>query len=111
MPRARSWKDVWLGVVTLAIVVVGVGSVLAFARVGALRGRTVRLYAVTPHARGRIRTCDLFLRREALYPTELHARVARWRAAAGGASDGSCIKRERALERPVRGGGSRGDWI
>ena len=61
MPRARSWKDVWLGVVTLAIVVVGVGSVLAFARVGALRGRTVRLYAVTPHARGILPGSEVWL--------------------------------------------------
>jgi ABC-type transporter Mla subunit MlaD len=61
MPRARSWKDVWLGAVTLALVVVGVGSVLAFARVGALRGRTVRLYAVTPHARGILPGSEVWL--------------------------------------------------
>jgi hypothetical protein len=61
MPRASSWKDVWLGVVTLAVVVAGVGSVLAFARVGALRGRTVRLYAVTPHARGILPGSEVWL--------------------------------------------------
>jgi hypothetical protein len=61
MPRARSWKDVWLGAVTLALVVIGVGSVLAFARVGALRGRTVRLYAVTPHARGILPGSEVWL--------------------------------------------------
>lgn len=61
MPRARSWKDVWLGVTVVALVAAGAASVLAFARVGALRGRTIRLYAVTPHARGILPGSEVWL--------------------------------------------------
>jgi hypothetical protein len=52
MPRARSWADLKFGLLTLALVVAGAIGVLVFARVGALHGDTVRIYAVTSHARG-----------------------------------------------------------
>lgn len=52
MPRARSWADLKLGVAALALVVSAALAVLLFARVGALHGETVRLYAATANARG-----------------------------------------------------------
>jgi hypothetical protein len=61
MPRARSWNDVWLGAVALALVAAGAAAVLVFARVGALRGTTIRLYAVTPHARGILPGSEVWL--------------------------------------------------
>lgn len=61
MPRARSWKDVKVGAVFLALVTVGAGAVLAFARVGALHGETVRYYAATPHARGILPGSEVWL--------------------------------------------------
>jgi hypothetical protein len=61
MTRAGSWKDLWLGSVVLALAGAGAAAVLAFARVGALRGDTVRLYAVTPHARGILPGSEVWL--------------------------------------------------
>jgi ABC-type transporter Mla subunit MlaD len=61
MARARSWKEVWLGGVVLAATVAAALAVLAFARVGALRGDTLRLYAVTPHARGILPGSEVWL--------------------------------------------------
>ena len=61
MARTRSWKDVWLGTVSLAVLVVGAVAVFVFARVGALHGDTVRYYAVTPHARGILPGSEVWL--------------------------------------------------
>lgn len=61
MARAQSWKDVKLGTASLAFVVAGAAAVLAFARVGALHGSTVRYYAVTPHARGILPGSEVWL--------------------------------------------------
>jgi phospholipid/cholesterol/gamma-HCH transport system substrate-binding protein len=61
MARARSWKEVRLGAAVLVATAVAAASVLAFARVGALRGDTVRLYAVTPHARGILPGSEVWL--------------------------------------------------
>ncbi len=61
MARANSWKEVRLGVAVLASVAAAAVAVLVFARVGALRGDTVRLYAVTPHARGILPGSEVWL--------------------------------------------------
>jgi phospholipid/cholesterol/gamma-HCH transport system substrate-binding protein len=61
MARPRSWKEVWVGTAALGALVVSAGAVLAFARVGALHGDTIRLYAVTPHARGIIAGSEVWL--------------------------------------------------
>lgn len=61
MPRARSWKELWPGAVALLLVVGVAASIVTFARVGALRGATVRLYAVTPHARGILPGSEVWL--------------------------------------------------
>lgn len=61
MARARSWKDVRLGAVSLAALTAAAVAVLLFARVGALHGKTVRYYAVTPHARGILPGSEVWL--------------------------------------------------
>jgi len=61
MARAQSWKDVKLGATSLASLVAAAVAVLAFARVGALHGATVRYYAVTPHARGILPGSEVWL--------------------------------------------------
>jgi phospholipid/cholesterol/gamma-HCH transport system substrate-binding protein len=61
MARPSSWKDVRLGLVALAALTAAAVAVLAFARVGALRGETVRFYAVTPHARGILPGSEVWL--------------------------------------------------
>lgn len=61
MARAQSWKDLKLGAASLALIVAGAVAVLAFARVGALHGSTVRYYAVTPHARGILPGSEVWL--------------------------------------------------
>ncbi len=61
MARATSWRDLWLGTLALLVVVVGGGAVLRFARVGALHGETVPLYAATPHARGLLPGSEVWL--------------------------------------------------
>ena len=61
MARATSWRDLWLGPLALLVVVVGGGAVLRFARVGALHGETVPLYAATPHARGLLPGSEVWL--------------------------------------------------
>ena len=65
MPRRPSWKELRTGLIALAGLVVVALGILVFARVGALHGRTFRLYARTPNARGVIRgeygrTSDFF---------------------------------------------------
>lgn len=61
MARTRSWKDVRLGAAALVTLVVAAVGVLAFARVGALHGDTVRYYAVTTHARGILPGSEVWL--------------------------------------------------
>ena len=61
MPRAQSWRDVTIGIGALAAVV-GVGLlVIAFARVGALHGRTYQLYAAIPDATGVLPGSEVWL--------------------------------------------------
>jgi ABC-type transporter Mla subunit MlaD len=61
MARANSWKDVWLGTASLAALIAAAVAVLAFARVGALHGGTVRYYALTSHARGILPGSEVWL--------------------------------------------------
>jgi phospholipid/cholesterol/gamma-HCH transport system substrate-binding protein len=61
MPRPQSWKDVWVGTAALVAVTAAAAVVLTYARVGALRGDTIRLYAVTPHARGILPGSEVWL--------------------------------------------------
>lgn len=61
MSRPQSWRDVTVGIVAL-VATVGAGVlVLVFARVGALHGRTVELYAVTPEATGLLPGSEVWL--------------------------------------------------
>jgi ABC-type transporter Mla subunit MlaD len=61
MARANSWRDLWVGVVALAVVLLAGGAVLRYARVGALHGDAVPLYAATPHARGLLPGSEVWL--------------------------------------------------
>lgn len=61
MPRRASWKELRTGLIALAGLVIVALSILIFARVGALHGRTFRLYARTPSARGVIRGTEVWL--------------------------------------------------
>jgi ABC-type transporter Mla subunit MlaD len=61
MARRLAWSDVRGGLLAiLAIVVVSVG-VLKFARVGALRGDTIRLFALVGQARGILKGSEVWL--------------------------------------------------
>ncbi len=61
MPRRTSWRDLVIGLISLAVVA-GVGLVvLVFARVGTLHGATFRLFAVTAEARGIIHNSEVWL--------------------------------------------------
>jgi ABC-type transporter Mla subunit MlaD len=61
MPRETHWRDLTLGLLALALVGAGAVAVLLFARVGALRGRTVRLHAVVAEARGVLPGTEVWL--------------------------------------------------
>ncbi len=52
MPRAENWSQVKIGIVVAAVIVAVVSSVLYFARIGALHGKTTRIYMVTDVAAG-----------------------------------------------------------
>ena len=61
MSRPQSWRDVTVGLIALAALI-GAGTlVLVFARVGALHGRTIRLYAVTHEATGVLPGTEVWL--------------------------------------------------
>jgi ABC-type transporter Mla subunit MlaD len=61
MSRSTTWGDLRLGVAALVAVVAGAFGVLSWARVGALHGETVRLYAATPHGRGLLPGSEVWL--------------------------------------------------
>ena len=61
MSRVTHWRDLTLGLLTLALVGAGAIGVLLFARVGALRGRTVALHAVVAEARGVLPGTEVWL--------------------------------------------------
>ena len=61
MPRAQSWRDVTIGIVALGAVTGAALLVLAFARVGALHGRTLRLHAAIGDATGILPGTEVWL--------------------------------------------------
>ncbi len=61
MARPSRWRDVSVGIAVLAATVALAAFVLLFARVGALHGRTVRLYAATPDATGVLPGTEVWL--------------------------------------------------
>ena len=61
MPRPKRWADLVPGLAALAFVALGIGGVFAFARVGSLHGRTDRIYAALPSARGVIAGTEVWL--------------------------------------------------
>lgn len=61
MPRETHWRDLTLGLLALVVVGASAASVLLFARVGALRGSTVRLHAAVSEARGVLPGTEVWL--------------------------------------------------
>lgn len=62
MPRRRdSWRDLLPGILCVTALVAAVLSILKFARVGALHGDTVTIYAATSEARGVGRGTEVWL--------------------------------------------------
>jgi phospholipid/cholesterol/gamma-HCH transport system substrate-binding protein len=61
MPRAPHWRELVPGLVLLALIVGAAVSVLAFMRVGALHGDTIRLVAVTNSARDLLAGSEVWL--------------------------------------------------
>ncbi|GJG88055.1 hypothetical protein tb265_32360 [Gemmatimonadetes bacterium T265] len=61
MARPQSWRDVTVGIVALAATIGAGLVVLLFARVGALHGRTITLYAATPDATGVLPGSEVWL--------------------------------------------------
>jgi len=61
MAQRASWKDLSIGLAaTLGVLLIG-GLILVFGRVGALHGKTFRLYVTTEAARGVIRGTEVWL--------------------------------------------------
>jgi phospholipid/cholesterol/gamma-HCH transport system substrate-binding protein len=61
VPDRTSWRSLAPGVVTIMVIIVATIAMLLFARVGALRGETVRIYAATDQARGLMKGSDVWL--------------------------------------------------
>jgi phospholipid/cholesterol/gamma-HCH transport system substrate-binding protein len=61
MLRAQNWRSLLPGLIALAVVVVGGIAVLSFARVGALHGSTIRVYASMAEARGVMKGTPVWL--------------------------------------------------
>src|SRR5215207_778262 len=61
MPRPLRWSQLLPGSLALAGLVALAAGVLLFARVGALRGETLRLYALTSQARGVIKGTEVWV--------------------------------------------------
>jgi ABC-type transporter Mla subunit MlaD len=61
MPRAENWSQLKLGIMVAVVIVAAVASVLFFARIGALHGKTTRLYMVTDMASGVLNGTDVWL--------------------------------------------------
>ena len=61
MPRPSHWRALWPGLVLLAALIAGVVWVLVYARIGALRGDTYRLYSVAGEARGVLKGTEVWL--------------------------------------------------
>ena len=61
MPRAEHWSQLKVGLLAFTGVVAAAAAVLIFARVGALHGKTTRLYMVTDKASGVLNGTDVWL--------------------------------------------------
>ena len=61
MPHRVSWKDLSIGLAAAGAVVIVAVLILTFARVGALHGKTFRLFVTTDAARGVIRGTEVWL--------------------------------------------------
>jgi ABC-type transporter Mla subunit MlaD len=61
MPRPIAWRELIPGIVIIATLVLAGLAVLVFARVGALRGDTYRLYVLSDDARGVIGGTEVWL--------------------------------------------------
>lgn len=61
MAHRTSWKDLTIGLVSAAGVIVGAFLILTFGRVGRLHGKTFSLYVTTDAARGVIRGTEVWL--------------------------------------------------
>jgi phospholipid/cholesterol/gamma-HCH transport system substrate-binding protein len=61
MPRSTTWRALWPGLVLLGGLVAGIVWVFVYARIGALRGDTYRLYSVTSEARGVLKGTEVWL--------------------------------------------------
>ncbi len=61
MPRHVSWRALWPGLALAGALAFGVFWVFVYARVGALRGDTYRIYSVTSDARGVLKGTEVWL--------------------------------------------------
>ena len=61
MTRRLRWRNLIPGLLSVAAVLAVVAAVLTYARIGALRGDTYRLYAFTNEARGILENSDVWL--------------------------------------------------
>jgi ABC-type transporter Mla subunit MlaD len=61
MARRLAWSDVRGGLVAIVAIAVVAGAIMKFARVGALHGDTIRVYAVVGEARGILRGSEVWL--------------------------------------------------
>jgi phospholipid/cholesterol/gamma-HCH transport system substrate-binding protein len=61
MARRLAWSDVRGGLIAIAVIVGISAVVLKYARVGALRGDTIRLYALVAEARGILKGSEVWL--------------------------------------------------
>jgi phospholipid/cholesterol/gamma-HCH transport system substrate-binding protein len=61
MPRVEHWSQLRVGLIVLAAIIAAVAGVLTFARVGALHGKTTRLYLVTDMASGVLNGTEVWL--------------------------------------------------
>lgn len=61
MARPHSWRDVTVGIAVLAATIGAGAFVLLFARVGALHGRTLQIYAAAPDATGVLPGTEVWL--------------------------------------------------
>ena len=61
MPRPIKWRALWPGVALAAALVLAVAWVFVYARVGAIRGATYRLFTATNEARGVLKGTEVWL--------------------------------------------------
>jgi phospholipid/cholesterol/gamma-HCH transport system substrate-binding protein len=61
VPDRTSWRSLVPGLIAIAAIIVATVAMLVFARVGALRGETVRIYAATGEARGLMKGSEVWL--------------------------------------------------